>query len=408
MAEKTYGGWEIIDPLGSGGQSDVFLLRSPERVQQRKNCLKVIDKTLMASPVRTDQRDEQLGDLATAFGDYARPEVDSELGALKVFKSRGGSPLDPASQEFQRLRNEIDVLRKNYPGLPKLLASSESEFWFVTEYFREGNLEGQLSRYTGNAALALSAFRSLVTTVKRLHDLRMVHRDIKPQNIFVRSVEDLVLGDFGIVFLPSAAQRVTKTNELVGPWDFMAPWLDIDERVEDVPLCSDVYMLGKVLWCMVSGKMRLTQQFHRQAKFNLVQMFPGSPHMERINLILDQCVVAEERMCLPSATELLALVEKTIGDVSGDNRFLPNGQLRLLCVMCGKDAYRAVTVHQGYVKFDLFGAGGHSTNQVMLRLFVCDVCGHHALFSPGYPEEGAARGWKIPQRPQVPGGTGIR
>ncbi len=405
-----YDGWEKLNPLGSGGQSDVFLVRNPERAAELRDYLRAIELKLRAVTSLTRDQDHLalLADLPPLFMEYARKDEDSELGALKVFKSRGGLPLDPGSQEVQRLKNEIDVLKRGYPDLPKLLASSESEFWIVTEYFREGNLEGKLSKYKGNGALALSAFRSLVTTVKRLHDLRMVHRDIKPQNIFVRSVEDLVLGDFGIVFLPNAAQRVTKTNELVGPWDFMAPWLDIDERLEDVPLCSDVYMLGKVLWCMVSGKMRLPQQFHRQAKFDLVQMFPGSPHMERISLILDQCVVAEERMCLPSATELLALVDQTIRDLSDDNRFLPNGQLRLLCLMCGKGTYRPVTLDGGFVRFDLYRGSGNSNSEVRLRLFTCDDCGHHVLFSPSSLGERETKLRRVFEQPQVPGGTGIK
>ena len=181
MAKTEYGGWEKIEtkPLGAGGQSEVFLVRSPERVGQLRNCLVEMDKTMKAasSPVRTDQYHAQLGTLAKAFRDYARPEENSELGALKVFKNRGDdSPLDPKSQEVKRLKNEIDVLKQKYPGLPKLLASSESEFWIVTEYFRTGSLEKQIGKYKNNPLLALTAFRSLVKTVTLLHDEGLVHR----------------------------------------------------------------------------------------------------------------------------------------------------------------------------------------------------------------------------------------
>ena len=43
--------------------------------------------------------------------------------------------------------------------------------------------------------LALRAFLSLVNTVTKLHDENIVHRDIKPANVFVRELDDLVLGD---------------------------------------------------------------------------------------------------------------------------------------------------------------------------------------------------------------------
>jgi hypothetical protein len=80
----------------------------------------------------------------------------------------------------------------------------------------------------------------------------------------------------------------------------------------------------------------------------------------------------------------------------GNDHFLPNRDLRLDCVMCGKSTYRPVAPHEGYVTFNLHTRVGQGTSNVLLRLFVCDVCGHHALFTRGYPEEGAARGWKSP------------
>jgi serine/threonine protein kinase len=83
--------------------------------------------------------------------------------------------------------------------------------------------------------------------------------------------DELVLGDFGIVFLPSVGEPLTETRERVGPRDYMAPWMDRGERVEDVHTCSDVYMLGKLLWCMISGKLKLSRENHRRKEFNGVR-----------------------------------------------------------------------------------------------------------------------------------------
>jgi serine/threonine protein kinase len=360
----------------------------------------------MFKTTRSGERDAQLGTLATESWNYARPEKDAELGALKAFKSRHGSHLGIDSQEVQRLKNEIDVLKQNYPGMLKLKAYSESEFWIVTELVREGSLEKQIGKYKGNVGLALKAFRSLVTTVKLFHDKDLVHRDIKPANVFIGGDDELILGDFGIVFVPDTVSRLTVTQEIVGPSDYMAPWLMTGEWVEDVKPCADVYMLGKLLWCMLAGRLKLFREDFRKPRYSLALMFPDDPHIERINAILEKCLVDEPHLCLKSATDLLKLVDSTIRDM-GNDRFLPNGELRLLCVMCGKATYRPVTVFRGYVKFDLYSAVSQSTNSALLRLFACDICGHHALFTMGYPEEGATRGWKRPglKQPDVPGTT---
>jgi hypothetical protein len=44
--------------------------------------------------------------------------------------------------------------------------------------------------------------------------------------------------------------------------------------------------------------------------------------------------------------------------------------------------------------------------ETRVRAFVCNVCTHHAFFAPGYPKDGKTKGWRVPKRPDVPGGTG--
>ena len=279
-----YDGWEKIEPLGSGGQSEVFKVRSPGRALQRRNCVNGMENALTFR-AGTGESQAKMDMLATAVWTLARPDEDSELGALKVFKI-GRSDDSDRGQEVKRLNNEIDVLGRGFPGLPKLLAHDANDCWIVTEYFRQGSFERQPEKYKGDPLLALKAFRSLVMTVKGLHEKGMVHRDIKPANVFIRNHDEMILGDFGIVFLPDTLDRPTATLERVGPRDYMAPWLDIGERVEEVTPCADVYMLGKLLWCMVSGRRKLSREYHRRDTFNLVKMFPNSPHMENINLDL--------------------------------------------------------------------------------------------------------------------------
>ncbi len=166
----------------------------------------------------------------------------------------------------------------------------------VTEYFPEGTLEQHSSRFRGNAPAALKAFRSLVQTVAALHKEGYVHRDIKPPNVFVRNDDELVLGDFGIVYVPSAAKRVTLTGERVGPRDYMPQWANLGVRPENVEPCFDVYMLGKLLWSMVDGRIFLPREYHNRPEhpeFDLTKTFSGDPHMFLINRILDKCVVED-------------------------------------------------------------------------------------------------------------------
>ena len=359
--------WERIKRLGGGGQSDVFLVRSPARATQRAACLRTIRAAL-----DQDKRSE----MADAMWSYSRPDSPSELGAMKIFKIRdeGGE-----EQSLNRLKQEFKVLSENRPGLPKLLASNESERWIVTEFFPNGTLEDNILRYKGKPALALKAFLSLVNTVAQLHDERIVHRDIKPANIFVRHDDELVLGDFGIVFLPNQPARLTRTDESVGPHDFTPPWADTGGRLEKVDCNFDVYSLGKVLWCMVSGRPVLKRESFREAENDISIMFRHDPHAYMINKILEKCVVERQKNCI-GIHDLRAMVIAFLNLIEQGGQLLNDGVPRP-CHVCGYGEYRPEVLQQDQAIGAMRLWPSSSTPiSLSIKPFTCDKCGHIQLF----------------------------
>jgi serine/threonine protein kinase len=371
--------WEEIERLGGGGQSDVYLVRNPKRRADRAKCLEQIRSAL--------DRDKR-GELATAICSYAREDFPSERGALKAYKI----PTEEfprvlsteESEAIERLKTEIAVLSQNRPGLPKLLDSNIAERWIVTEFFPEGTLEHSPCRYKGNAALALKAFRSLVQTVAGLHKDGHVHRDIKPANVFVRSSGELVLGDFGIVYVPNAAERVTRTGEKVGPRDYLPPWANLGVRLEKVEPSIDVYMLGKLLWSMVDGRRVLPREFHTDPEydFDLTKTYPNDPDMYVVNQILNKCVVGKPSECLSSAQDLLNMVDAMLKMIGGGGQLLKEGVPRP-CHVCGNGYYRPQVLRQGtnvgILRIWISG-GALDIESLPVQIFVCDNCRHVELF----------------------------
>ena len=191
-----YGNWEPLQPkLGEGGQSTVYLARTPERVQKRRESAAALRKM---SGIRLDDI-RAAEEFSKAVVDLSRQDLSTEVGALKVFRIRtGGAPAQ------ERLKREIQILSENRRNLPRLLDSNEKDQWIVTEYFANRTLFESPTRYQGEALAALKAFKTLVQTVATsLHADHIVHRDIKPANIFIGNDGSLIPGDFGIVFLPT-------------------------------------------------------------------------------------------------------------------------------------------------------------------------------------------------------------
>jgi serine/threonine protein kinase len=374
----TQSDWERVSstPLGSGGQSTVFLVRRPERRAARAKSFDIIK--MLSGQGLYEHTGTALA-FAQATLDIAREEHASELGALKIFHPRAAGP-EAEQQALGRMRNEIAVLRQKRPGLLKMLDHNESEGWIVTEYCPGGTLERHLPRYKGNVTLALAAFVPLVKTVAELHKEPIVHRDIKPQNIFVGEEGELLLGDFGIVFLPNQAERLSVMGESVGPRDFMPPWIFLDEQPTINPQ-FDVYMLGKVLWCMVAGRLKLPREEFRDPRFNVTKLFPNDPNMHIINTILEKSVVAREQDCLSSALDLWLMAGAFLGVVNRGGQPLGNDVPRP-CRICGFGYYQPArpggTVALALNNF----VNGVDQHIGVLRMapFVCDRCGHVQVF----------------------------
>jgi serine/threonine protein kinase len=314
-----------------------------------------------------------------AVRDYTRPDLPEELGAMKEFKFR-----DDVEQSLRRLQQEIEVLRQNRPGLPKLLGFDNEERWMVTEFFPKGTLEDHLSEYKGNAALALKAFRSVVYTVSLLHKEDLVHRDIKPANIFVGREHELFLGDFGLVYVPNRPPRITRLEgETVGAGDFIPPatWRGLGQRHENVKPNFDVYMLGKVLWCMVAGKRKLDREFWDEPENDLTKLFPHDPNMHMINLILGRSVVTREEKCCTSASDLLLQVDTNLEQIKQGGQLLQEG-IERICHVCGVGRYS----RQGLVKdipsynMHLWDSGSIQANATLgVEVWECGTC-HHIQF----------------------------
>ncbi len=373
--------WQVIQPLGKGGQSEVFLVRNPARSAERARCLEEIRPAIDG-----DKRAE----LAAAIWSYSRPDLPSELGALKVFNPRAAGP-EGEQHALDRLRSEIAVLSQKKPGLLTLLDSNESERWIVTEYCPGRTLEYHSVKYAGNTGLALTAFRSLVETVARLHGENIIHRDIKPANVFIGDDGRLILGDFGIAFLPNLPERFTLTNESVGPHDYIPPWADKEERLEKIGANFDVYMLGKLLWCMIAGRLKLTREWHRKPDFDLTLKFQDYPHMYMINAILDKCLVEDPANCLPSAQELLMVVDAHLSVIHRGGQLLSENVPRP-CRVCGQGFYRTPADSWGQPNQALvipagsfsvpgnYPASWRQEGALYLQPFVCEVCGHIEFF----------------------------
>ena len=190
MAESAkFGQWEVVKPIGRGGQGQVYLVRdasgAPNTRQQWKNFQDAI--TTFAAGGE-DWRYEQAGLKLVDEIRRIASELQAPMGALKKLLPFEEGAAEDEAGALDRMKQELATLESvSHPSLVKVLDSNLDEKWFVMEHLEGGKLSDRLERHKGRVLDALRAFRPIVAAVCALHTENVVHRDIKPDNIFVTS-----------------------------------------------------------------------------------------------------------------------------------------------------------------------------------------------------------------------------
>lgn len=380
--------WEIIEALGEGGQGKVFRARDKKKHDVEGDIGPRIRKAIgeLSATVRgPGDSNRGFAEFRTAVLDLLEAEHTSNHGALKVLHE----PKDARSPEqgAQRIADEMRLMSEvEHPNVLRILDADEDGKWFVSQFHPAGTLAEHLSEFQGDFPRALRAFHPLVAAVATLHDRKIVHRDIKPQNIFLGSGENLVLGDFGIVFFQDRAHtRITETFENVGSRDWMPIWAQ-GMRIKEIEPQFDVFSLGKVLWSMVSGLPILQGWYFSDPdypKFDVTKLFPNAKAIHLANALLQKCVVERKKQCLPNAGALLQEVDRVLSvcENSGD---LLDREVKRSCKVCGIGHY-CLTVDRDGTATRNFGLqpGGMRS----LKIFTCDNCGNVQLFAFAGREE---------------------
>lgn len=169
------------------------------------------------------------------------------LAAIKI--SRG--QLTP--QQEQEFRNEARTIAKLiHPNIVRVLEYGIDQNrmpFFVMDYAPHGTLR---DRHPQGSILPLTTIHSYVkqtaTALLYAHNQKIIHRDVKPENMLVDANNNILLSDFGIAVVAHST-RSQKTEEVIGTWLYTAP-----EQFKGKPQpASDQYALGIIVYEWLCG-----------------------------------------------------------------------------------------------------------------------------------------------------------
>ena len=175
-------------------------------------------------------------------------EVAGRSVALKMFfasSARGGA----AYERFVREARLASALR--HPSLVEVYDVSVERGFLVMEYLPGGSLAQRLA---SGEKLAPPQVRRMALDIigglEAAHHRGVVHRDVKPANVFFDARGTAKVGDFGVAHLVDLGQ--TQTGGLIGTLAYMSP-----EQITGAPIsiAADLYALGITLFEALANRL---------------------------------------------------------------------------------------------------------------------------------------------------------
>lgn len=259
--------YEVVQHIGQGGMADVFL--AIDTILNRHVAIKILrsDQSTDAISILRFEREAQ------AATTLAHPNI-VEIYDVGEYKNHHYIVM-----EYVAGKTLKKVIRDRAPLL---------------------NLE------------AVDTMKQLTSAVAEAHKRGIIHRDIKPQNVIVKSDGSLKILDFGIATAKGSAQ-LTQANNVMGSVHYLAPEL---AKGEPASPQSDIYALGIVFYEMLTGDVpfkadqavQIALQHMREPMQSVRKANPNVP--QSVENIIIRATAKNPRLRYQSCDEMLKDLEK--------------------------------------------------------------------------------------------------
>ena len=225
--QSSLPGWEIVRCIGSGSSGKVYELKKKDEYGGDFHCaLKVI-----SVPGSQKEYDEMLETMSEfAMRAKLREKVEEISNEYRLLGALCGHPNVVNCEDQMIIPHENDMGWDIYIRM-ELLQS-------LPDYVRENGM-------TVENVIKLGS--DMCSALELCRENNIIHRDIKPQNIFVSRYGVFKLGDFGV----AKASTIRTSADKVGTYSYMAPEVykgkGYDDRV-------DIYSLGMVLYWLLNER----------------------------------------------------------------------------------------------------------------------------------------------------------
>jgi serine/threonine protein kinase len=199
------------------------------------------------------------------LGEHIYLKTQAAIKILRMRTSEGG---------IEDVLNEArTIARLEHPNIIRVLecAVKDDHLFLVMNYAPRGTLR---QHYPQGSRLPpgqiLSYVQQVSSALQYAHDQKLIHRDVKPENMLIGQNGQILLSDFGLVMIAQTSLS-HPTGSMAGTISYMAP-----EQLQGRPrFASDQYALGVVVYEWLCGARPFTGSFVEVASQQVLSSPPS-------------------------------------------------------------------------------------------------------------------------------------
>jgi serine/threonine protein kinase len=179
--------------------------------------------------------------------------IDQQSGSAVAIKKLKHEVVSKYPEQLERFKREALVLyHLNHPNIVRVIDAIvyDGDYYIVMDFIEGGSLRDWLNREKRLPIQdCVSIGLDIADALARAHRLKVIHRDMKPDNILLTAQGIPHLTDFGQAHVADAT-GLTRAGQVIGTLNYMPPEVlggkPADRR-------SDIWSLGVTMYEMISG-----------------------------------------------------------------------------------------------------------------------------------------------------------